>query len=54
MRQFRCKREGRLYDIIGDIHGERATLESLLKELDYTHDLSGYRHPNRKESGPRA
>ena len=37
-----------MYDIIGDIHGERATLESLLKKLGYTHGFSGYRHPNRK------
>jgi hypothetical protein len=36
------------YDIIGDIHGCSATLESLLTELGYAQDTNGvYRHPDR-------
>lgn len=35
-------------DIIGDIHGCSATLESLLTELGYARDTNGaYRHPDR-------
>lgn len=33
------------YDIIGDIHGERAALEHLLAELGYREGPEGYHHP---------
>lgn len=33
------------YDIIGDIHGHAAKLESLLKTLGYTQINGAYRHP---------
>lgn len=37
------------YDIIGDIHGHAAELQSLLQLLDYTPSSDGcYRHPTRR------
>lgn len=37
-----------MYDLIGDIHGERATLEALLARLGYNCGVSGWSHPGRK------
>jgi hypothetical protein len=37
-----------MYDIIGDIHGERVTLEALLTELGYRRGTSGWSHGDRK------
>jgi hypothetical protein len=37
-----------VYDIIGDIHGERRSLEALLRTLGYGNGLSGWHHPERK------
>lgn len=37
-----------MYDIIGDIHGEYATLEALLQKLGYQHDGQSFKHPSRK------
>jgi len=36
-----------VYDIIGDIHGERRSLEALLGTLGYRRGLSGWRHSER-------
>ena len=35
------------YDIVGDIHGERTTLEALLEKLGYRSGTSGWSHPSR-------
>lgn len=35
------------YDIIGDIHGHADRLETLLKQLGYTHRSGAWRHPSR-------
>lgn len=35
------------YDIIGDVHGHAAKLESLLAVLGYRHSAGAWRHPNR-------
>jgi len=37
-----------VYDIIGDIHGERRSLVALLGTLGYSNGPSGWRHPERK------
>lgn len=37
-----------MYDIIGDIHGEAATLKHMLLSLDYIEGKEGYFHPERK------
>lgn len=34
------------YDVIGDVHGHAAALESLLEELGYEHRAGAYRHSN--------
>ncbi|MBE89257.1 MAG: hypothetical protein CMM76_07420 [Rhodospirillaceae bacterium] len=36
------------YDLIGDIHGQAAELEALLKKLGYRRAANSYRHENRK------
>lgn len=36
------------YDIIGDIHGQVRSLESLLVKLGYTRQSGNYRHPSRQ------
>ena len=35
------------YDIIGDIHGEAAMLEALLRQLGYRETAGAWRHPDR-------
>ncbi|WP_421918967.1 metallophosphoesterase [Marinifilum sp.] len=40
--------EQKVYDIIGDIHGEAETLKKLLLILGYTENEFGYFHPERK------
>ncbi len=37
-----------MYDLIGDIHGCAQTLQALLEKLDYSHDGTCYRHPDRQ------
>ncbi|RYZ95745.1 MAG: hypothetical protein EOO68_18080, partial [Moraxellaceae bacterium] len=36
------------YDLIGDIHGCAATLERLLKKLEYVKVRGAYKHPHRR------
>ena len=37
-----------MYDIIGDVHGEAATLQHMLLSLGYIEGEEGYFHPERK------
>lgn len=37
-----------MYDLIGDIHGHAAALETLLRSLGYRPHGCGFRHPNRR------
>ena len=36
-----------MYDLIGDIHGERGALEALLVKLGYRRTDQGWSHPGR-------
>ena len=36
-----------MYDLIGDIHGHAAELESLLRRMDYRERAGAWRHPER-------